>query len=101
MLHSFVCYKINDEIACKVSNEELTEIDLMYGDILVYHQTFKENENITTYEQRAAELKNRSKKSHTIRMGIINKPIKVKETINVVFGIKCLENKAYVARRRI
>ena len=46
----------------------------MYGDILAYHETFKESENnnITTYEQRAAELKSRLKRSHIIRMGSNN-----------------------------
>ena len=46
----------------------------MYGDILAYHETFKESENnnITTYEQRAAELKGRLKRSHIIRMGSNN-----------------------------
>ena len=73
----------------------------MYGDILAYHETFKESENnnTTTYEQRAAELKSRLKRSHIIRMGSNKKPIKVQETIKVVFGIKCLENKAYVAKK--
>ena len=68
----------------------------MYGDILAYQETFKEseNDNTTTYEQRAAELKSRLKRSHIIRMGSNKKPIKVQETIKVVFGIKCLENKA-------
>ena len=32
-------------------------------------------------------------------MGSNKKPIKVQETIKVVFGIKCLENKAYVAKK--
>ena len=34
-----------------MSNEKLTEIGLMYGDILAYHETFKESENnnTTTY----------------------------------------------------
>ena len=50
----------------------------MYGDILAYHETLKESEsnNITN-----------------------KKPIKVQETIKVVFGIKCFENKAYVAKK--
>ena len=45
---------------------------------LPYHETFKEREsnNITTYEQRAAELKSRLKISHIIRMGSNKKPIK-------------------------
>ena len=40
----------------------------MYGDILAYHETFKESENnnITIYRQRAAELKSRLKRSHII-----------------------------------
>lgn len=88
-MHPFICYKIDDELTCKVSNEKLTEIGLLYGDILAYHQTFKENENITPYEQRAAELRSRLKRSHTVRMGSNNKPIKMKETIKVVFGIMC------------
>ena len=73
----------------------------MYGDILAYHETLKESENnnITTYEQRAAELKNRLKRSHIIRMGSNKKLIRVQETIKVVFGIKCFENKAYVAKK--
>ena len=73
----------------------------MYGDILAYHETFKESENnnTTTYEQRAAELKNRLKGSRIIRMESNKKPIKVQETIKVVFEIKCLENKAYVAKK--
>ena len=69
----------------------------MYGDILAYHETFikeSENNNITTYEQKAAELKSRLEKSHIIRMGSNKKPIKVQETIKEVFGIMCLENKA-------
>ena len=32
-------------------------------------------------------------------MGSNKKPIKVQETIKVVFGIKCLENKACVAKK--
>ena len=32
-------------------------------------------------------------------MGRNKKPIKVQEIIKVVFGIKCLENKAYVAKK--
>ena len=83
-------------------NEKLTEIGLMYGDILAYHhEAFKESENnnTTTYEERAAELKSRLKRSHIIRMGGNKKPIKVQETIKVVFAIKCLENKAYVAKK--
>ena len=73
----------------------------MYGDILAYHETFKESENnnTTTYEQRAAELKSRLKRSRLIRMGSNKKPIKVQETIKVVFGIMCLENKAYVVKK--
>ena len=100
-MHSFICYKIDDEIACKVSNEKLTEIGLMYGDILAYHETFKESENnnTPTYEQRAAKLKSRLKRGHIIRMRSNKKPIKVQETIKVVFGITCLENKAYVAKK--
>ena len=71
----------------------------MYGDTLPYHETFKESENnnTITYEERAAELKISLKRSHIIRMGSNKKPIKVQETTKVVFGIKCLENKAYVA----
>ena len=66
-----------------MTNEKLTEIDLMCGDILAYHEIFKksENNNITTYKQRAAELKSRLKRSHIIRMGSNKKPIKVQETI--------------------
>ena len=73
----------------------------MYGDILAYHETFKESENnnTTTYEQRAAKLKSRLKRGHIIRMRSNKKPIKVQETIKVVFGIKCFENKAYVAKK--
>ena len=73
----------------------------MYGDILAYHETFKESENnnTTIYEQRAAELKSRLKRSRIIRMGSNKKPIKVQETIKVVFEIKCLENKAYDAKK--
>ena len=69
--------------------------------ILAYHETFKEgeNNNITAYEQRAVELKSRLKRSHIIRLGSNKKLIKVQETIKVVFGIKCLEDKAYVARK--
>ena len=73
----------------------------MYGDILAYHETFKEskNNNTPTYEQRAAKLKSRLKRGHIIRMRSNKKPIKVQETIKVVFGITCLENKAYVAKK--
>ena len=84
-----------------MSNEELTETGLMYGDILAYQETFKESENnnTTTYEQRrAAELKSRLKRSRIIQMGSNKKPITLQET-KVVFGIKCLENKAYVAEK--
>ena len=68
----------------------------MYGDILAYHETFKESENnnITT-----AELKGGLKRSHIIRMGSNRKPIRVQGTTKVVFGITCLENKAYVTKK--
>ena len=73
----------------------------MYGDILAYHEAFKESENnnTTTYEQRAAELKSRLKRSRIIRMESNKKPIRVQETIKVIFEINCSENKAYVAKK--
>ena len=69
LLQLFICYKSDNEVACKVSSENLTKIGFMYGNILAYHQIFKKSENnITTKEQIAAELKSRLKRSLTIRM---------------------------------
>ena len=45
-LNSFIINKIDDSVACSVSNQKPTEIGLAYGDIQSFRQYFPNNNGI-------------------------------------------------------
>ena len=67
LFKSFVVNKIDDNVVPKVDNAKLNEIGLAYGDIVSYHQFFPDNKDTTmfSYRQRAEELKNKLKRTHS------------------------------------
>ena len=63
----FVINKIDDSIAEKVSDQNLLEFGLVYGDIIVYRQFFcvEQNSKLPTYRARVEELKGKLNKKHS------------------------------------
>ena len=99
---SFVCYKIDDFVASKVTDSKLMEMGLVYGDILAFRQVFPDSITPSTmnYEERAEELKKQLKRNHTIgNKDAKNRNLKVRETIKVTFALKCYEKKIFVCKR--
>ena len=74
---------------------------LVYGDILAYKQAFElaASSACKSYEERAAELKQKLKRTHVFGKDSKDRDIKVNETYKVTFGLKCYEKKSYVAKR--
>ena len=95
----FVVNKINDEIAHCVDTTKLLEIGLVYGDIIAFRQTFPSSESkLSTYKQKADELRKKIQKTHAGRNDALNRPVTIHKVYQVTFGIKCLEKNKYVLK---
>ena len=98
--------KIDDTIANKCTDTKLLELGLVYGDLLSFREVFSNkvlkesltSSKILTYEERADVLKERLKQSHTGRIDSRSRPVTVKATYNVSFGLKCYEKKKYTLK---
>lgn len=71
-LAAFVCYKIDDGVALKVTDAKLMELGLIYGDILAFRQTFPEmtsssSSHEMSYDETAEQLKKQIKRNHSAR----------------------------------
>ena len=68
-VRKFILNKISNDIAGYVSDENLMEFGLVYGDILSYRGMFPPNKDsaILTYKERAAELKDKIRRVHPIK----------------------------------
>ena len=103
LINSFMISKIDDTFAEKVDISKLLELGLVYGDVIAYRQFFSTQNNVNdnnsnkvlSYKERAAELKAKIQRTHSGRVDAMNRPISVHKTYQVMFGIKCLENKKY------
>ena len=96
-LNSFIKNKIDDSIACSVSDQKLLQIGLSYGDIQSCRQYFPNNKGIglikssQSYSEKLETLKATLKRTHCGRNGSRNRPISIQTSFNISVGLKCLE----------
>ena len=102
LLSGFIVNKIDDSVCSKCSDSKLLELGLAYGDLLSFRSYFQLPESSTTqvksYEERAKILKDKLKRSHTDRVDSRSRPVTVKSSYNVSFGLKCMENQKYTLK---
>ena len=100
MLSTFICYKIDDVVAADVPDTKLSEIGMLYGDILAYRHAFKSNKIQTkSYEEKAEELRKKIRRNHQFGMSKSKRSVKGQDSFNVTFSLKCMEKKAYAVKR--
>ena len=95
--------KIDDNIANKCSDAKLLEMGLIYGDLLSFREFFPDkcrtvDDTMKTYAERSEELKKKLKRTHTSRIDTINRPVTVKSSYGVTFGLKCYEKTKYTLK---
>ena len=101
VLPSFVCHKIDDTVATDVTDAKLSDVGLLYGDILSYRHTFQSEKVkvIKSYEEKAEELRKKLRKTHNIGSKSNQSAATTKDTFNITFSLKCIEKKTYVLKR--
>ena len=96
-LNSFIINKIDDSVACSVSDQKLTEIGLAYGDIQSYRQYFPNNNGIglvkssQSYPEKLETLKATLKRAHSGKNDSKNLPISIQTSFIISVSLKCLE----------
>ena len=95
-MRTFICFKTDDTVAHNVNDQNLMEIALVYGDILLYRQLFPGKDTTQkSYEERKEELEKRLKRTHNFGKNKEKRQISYKFT----FGLKYYEKKGYVCKR--
>ena len=96
-LNSFIINKIDDSVACSVSDQKLTEIGLAYGDMQSYRHYFPKNSGIglvkssQSCSEKLKTLKATLKRTHSGKNDSKNRPISIQTSFNISEGLKCLE----------
>uniref|UniRef100_A0A7M5X188 Uncharacterized protein n=1 Tax=Clytia hemisphaerica TaxID=252671 RepID=A0A7M5X188_9CNID len=97
LLENFIVNKIDDTVAPFCDDKKLLDLGLLYGDLISFKQTFCESSSkVTTYREKAQNLKTKLKRTHTERLSSTKRPVTIKPNLAVNLGIKCLERNKYV-----
>ena len=94
--------KISNDTAGSVSDENLMEFGLVYGDILSYRGMFPPNKDsaILTYKERAAELKDKIRRVHPIKKDKRKRSIFINKNYKIEIKLKCYENNRFRLKTR-
>ncbi|XP_057308106.1 uncharacterized protein LOC130645989 [Hydractinia symbiolongicarpus] len=107
LLPTFIANKVDDSIAhlCTEKINFWKWVYCSYGDLLSLRQTFPNmpgnqtsGEGKKHYRERAEELKQKLKRTHTCRLNACKKLITIKSSYHINFGIKCFEKKKYTLK---
>ena len=94
--------KISDDIANSVSDENLMEFGLFYGNILLYCGMFPPNNGsvIPTYRKRAAELKDEIRRAHPTKKDERNRFVFIIKNYRIEIKLNCYENNKFILKTK-
>lgn len=103
LISGFVVNKIDDTVASQCTDEKLLQLGLVYGDLLSFRKHFPgpkteisdAKTTVKSYSERAEELKQKLKRTHTGRINACQRPVTIKANYHVSFGLKCWEKSKY------